>query len=175
MSSAGSGPTIILHFTFPVHELNKFREIGGGEYTFENVVRYTFNNKKDIDIFAFEKVFVPISYENTHWYFAMINMAEKMIQIYNSSEDEESQANQDLHHLLQYLRDEHKRRKDGINKNTTMVKPARKYTVEKRAAYDNDQARLDREASLVDQNRKQLKRESSRLEGTKRKAPPFSN
>ena len=40
-----------------------------------------------------------------------------------------------------------------------MVKPARKHTVEERAAYDIDQARLDREASLVDQNRKQLKQE----------------
>ena len=50
-----------------------------------------------------------------------------------------------------------------------MVKPARKYTVEERAAYMNDQARLDRGASLVDQNQKQLKREGiSRLEARKR-------
>ena len=40
-----------------------------------------------------------------------------------------------------------------------MVKPAKKYTVEERSAYANNQARLEREASLVDQNRKQLKQE----------------
>ena len=51
-----------------------------------------------------------------------------------------------------------------------MVKPARKHTVEERSAYDNDQGRLDREASLVDQNQKQLKREGiSRHEETQRK------
>ena len=58
-----------------------------------------------------------------------------------------------------------------------MVKPPKKHTVEKRAVYDNNQARLDREASLVDQNRKQMKGEISRFDETKKKrnAPPFSN
>ena len=51
-----------------------------------------------------------------------------------------------------------------------MAKPPRKHTVEKRAAYMNDPARLEREASLVDQNQKQLKREAlSQFEETKRK------
>ena len=51
-----------------------------------------------------------------------------------------------------------------------MAKPPRKHTVEERAAYMNDTARLEREASLVDQNQKQLKQEAlSQFEDTKRK------
>ena len=109
-------------------------------------------------------------------------MTEKTIQIYNSSEDEEIQENQDLRHLLHYLQDEHNQRKDGIappysNINTTMVKPPKKQTVGEGAVYDNDEGRLDTEASLVDQNQKQMKREISQLEETKRKrnATPFTN
>ena len=41
-------------------------------------------------------------------------MKRKTIQIYNGSEDGETQANQDLNHLLNYLQDEHKRRNDSI-------------------------------------------------------------
>ena len=39
----------------------------------------------------------------------MINMREETIQIYNSSGVGELQANRDLHHLIHYLQDEHKR------------------------------------------------------------------
>ena len=57
-----------------------------------------------------------------------------------------------------------------------MAKPPRKHTVEERAAYNNDQARLDREASLVDQNRKQLKQEGiSRLAESNRKRKCTNN
>ena len=51
-----------------------------------------------------------------------------------------------------------------------MVKPPRKHTVEERAAYMNDPARLEREVSLVDQKKKQLKREAlSRFAESNRK------
>ena len=43
---------------------------------------------------------------------------------------------------------------------TTMVQPPRKHSVEERAAYLNDPARLEKEASLVEQNQKQLKQEA---------------
>ena len=50
-----------------------------------------------------------------------------------------------------------------------MAKTPRKYTVEERAAYMTDPAKLEKEASLVDQNQKQLEREAlSRFEETKR-------
>ena len=93
--------------------LNKGDEFRDGKYTYENVIKYTFTTRKDIDIFAFDKVFVPINFSNMHWYFAMINMREKTIQIYNSSEDGKKQANLDLRHLLHYLEDEHNRTKGG--------------------------------------------------------------
>ena len=51
-----------------------------------------------------------------------------------------------------------------------MAKPPRKHSVEERTAYLNNPARLEKEASLVDQNQKQLKWETiSRFEETKRK------
>ena len=42
-------------------------------------------------------------------------MKGKTIQIYDSSNDGSDQANQDLNHLLTYLQDEHKQRKDGTS------------------------------------------------------------
>ena len=42
----------------------------------------------------------------------MINMRLETIQIYNSSDVGELQANRDLHHLIHYPQDEHKRIKD---------------------------------------------------------------
>ena len=54
--------------------------------------------------------------------------------------------------------------------NTTMVQPPRKHSVKERATYLNDPARLGKEASLVEQNQKQLKWEAiSQFEETKRK------
>ena len=99
---------------FMTQLLNKGDKFRDGKYTYENVERYTKTKTKTIDIFAYDKVFVPTNFSNMHWYFAMINMTEKTIQIYNSSEDGEFQANQDLRHLLHYLQDEHNQRKDGI-------------------------------------------------------------
>ena len=98
--------------TFITQLLNKSGHFSDGEYTYARVIQYTHTARKDINIFTFDKVFVPINFQNLHWYFAMINMREKTIQIYNSSDVGELQANRDLHHLLHYLRDEHKRIKD---------------------------------------------------------------
>ena len=51
-----------------------------------------------------------------------------------------------------------------------MVQSPRKHSVEERAAYLNDPVRLEKEASLAEQNQKQLKQEViSRFEETKRK------
>ena len=51
-----------------------------------------------------------------------------------------------------------------------MAKPPRKHSVEERTAYLNNPARLEKEASLVEQNQMQLKQEAiSRFEETKRK------
>ena len=51
-----------------------------------------------------------------------------------------------------------------------MVQPPRKHSVEERATYLNDPARLEKEVSLVDQNQKQLKQKAiSWFKETKRK------
>ena len=42
-------------------------------------------------------------------------MKGETIQIYNSSTDGSEQENLDLEHLLTYLQDEHKQRKDGTS------------------------------------------------------------
>ena len=53
---------------------------------------------------------------------------------------------------------------------TQMAKPPRKHTVEEKAIYLNNPARLEKETSLVDKNQKQLKQEAlSWYEETKRK------
>ena len=72
-------------------------------------LKYTCSKKRTIDIFDFDKVFVPINYQNIHWYYAMMYVKQKRIQIYNSSQ---LGSNQYLKHLLTYLKDKHKERKD---------------------------------------------------------------
>ena len=66
--------------------------------------------KKTIDIFDFGKVFIPINYQNLHWYYAVMYMKRKKIQIYNRSK---LGSDQDPNYLLTYLLDEYKERKDG--------------------------------------------------------------
>ena len=57
-----------------------------------------------------------------------------------------------------------------------MAKPLRKHTVEERDVYMNNSARLEREALLVDQNKKQLKQEVlSLFKETKRKCTDDDN
>ena len=57
-----------------------------------------------------------------------------------------------------------------------MTKPPRKHTVKERGDYDNNQAKLDREASLVNHNAKQLKQEGiSRLAESNRKRKCTNN
>ena len=58
-----------------------------------------------------------------------------------------------------------------------MAKSPRKHTVEERACYNNNPARLEREASLVDHNQKQLKQEGlSRLaESNRNRKRKFTN
>ena len=91
--------------------VNKHHKDRGGQYTYDNVIKYTCTTRKVIDIFAFDKLFVPINYGNLHWYFAMIHMREERIQIYNSSPFAKEEEYQNLCHLLHYLRDEHARTK----------------------------------------------------------------
>ena len=66
-----------------------------------------------MDIFALDKVFVPIKYGSVHWYYATIDMKKKTIEMHNSSDIGSIQASQDLKHLWHYLQDEHERRHNG--------------------------------------------------------------
>ena len=56
----------IYPFQFRTALLNKGDKFRDGKYTYENVIKYTSAARKDIDIFAFDKVFVPINYQNLH-------------------------------------------------------------------------------------------------------------
>ena len=93
--------------------LNKSGKVREGMYTFENVKHFTSSKRKDMDIFALDKVFVPINYCNMHCYYATIDMKMRTIQIHNSSGVGSVQENQDLKHLWHYLQDEHKRQHNG--------------------------------------------------------------
>ena len=93
--------------------LNKEGKVGEGLYTFENVKHFTSSKRKDMDIFALDKVFVPINYDSVHWYYATIDMKKKTIEMHNSDETGSTQASIDMMHLWHYLRDEHDRRHNG--------------------------------------------------------------
>ena len=93
--------------------MNKEGKRRDGLYTFENVQNFTSSKTKDMDIFAFDKVFVPINYGTVHWYYATIDMKKKTIKMHNSSETGSDQASIDMEHLWHYLWDEHDRRHIG--------------------------------------------------------------
>ena len=76
---------------------------------FPRLKRILVTKKRAIDIFDYDKVFVPINYDCIHQFYAVMYMEQKRIQIYNSSE---LGSNKYLKHLLIYLKDEHKERKD---------------------------------------------------------------
>jgi sentrin-specific protease 1 len=61
------------------------------------------------DIFALDKIFVPINKGMSHWVCAVIYMQEKRIQFYDSLG---ADGKDYLRHLLRYLKDDHKDKKN---------------------------------------------------------------
>ena len=102
------------YFIFPTQFFNQLmNQLGDGLYTFKNVQQFTSTKRKNMDIFAFDKVFVTINFSEVHWYYATIHMKKKTIEMHNSSKFGSDQASVDMMHLWHYLQDEHARIHNG--------------------------------------------------------------
>uniref|UniRef100_K3WMB9 Ubiquitin-like protease family profile domain-containing protein n=1 Tax=Globisporangium ultimum (strain ATCC 200006 / CBS 805.95 / DAOM BR144) TaxID=431595 RepID=K3WMB9_GLOUD len=88
------------------HFFNSFfyTKVSEGGYNFVNVRRWT----RKIDLFAMDKIFVPVNISNTHWCMAVIFMSEKRIQYYDSMNGSGSTC---LNVLMKYLHDEMENKK----------------------------------------------------------------
>ncbi|DAZ95743.1 TPA: hypothetical protein N0F65_006391 [Lagenidium giganteum] len=88
------------------HFFNSFfyTKVSENGYNFVNVRRWT----RKIDIFAMDKIFVPVNLSNTHWCLAVIHMTEKRIQYYDSMDGSGTKC---LNVLLKYLHDESEHKK----------------------------------------------------------------
>ena len=90
-----------------------FQKLNGGPdgYCFENVVKWT----KSIDVFALDKIIIPVNDANVHWFLAVINFRKKRTERFDSL----GQDDPALHAaLLRWLDDEH-RSKHGSGYDTT--------------------------------------------------------
>ncbi|OQR97074.1 SUMO protease [Achlya hypogyna] len=81
-----------------------FSKVSEGGYNFVNVRRWT----RKIDLFAMDKIFIPVNIRNVHWCLAVIFMTEKRIQYYDSMNGAGTEC---LNVLLRYLGDEHQHKK----------------------------------------------------------------
>ncbi|TYZ58311.1 hypothetical protein PybrP1_004686, partial [[Pythium] brassicae (nom. inval.)] len=90
------------------HFFNSFfyTKVSENGYNFANVRRWT----RKIDLFAMDKVFVPVNISNTHWCMAVIFVTEKRIQYYDSMSGSGTTC---LKVLLRYLHDEMEHKKSA--------------------------------------------------------------
>ncbi|GLD99130.1 hypothetical protein PINS_up007847 [Pythium insidiosum] len=88
------------------HFFNSFfyTKVSEGGYNFINVRRWT----RKVDLFAMDKIFVPVNISNTHWCLAVIFMTDKRIQYYDSMDGSGQRC---LEVLLKYLHDEMEHKK----------------------------------------------------------------
>ncbi|KAG7377324.1 hypothetical protein PHYPSEUDO_011854 [Phytophthora pseudosyringae] len=88
------------------HFFNSFfhTKVSENGYNFVNVRRWT----RKIDLFAMDKIFMPVNVGNMHWCMAVIYMAEKRIQYYDSMHGSGAAC---LKVLLRYLHDESEHKK----------------------------------------------------------------
>ncbi|OQS00336.1 SUMO protease [Thraustotheca clavata] len=82
-----------------------FSKVSEGGYNFINVRRWT----RKIDLFAMDKIFIPVNIRNVHWCLAVIFMSEKRIQYFDSMNGAGTEC---LNILLRYLGDEHQHKKN---------------------------------------------------------------
>jgi Ulp1 family protease len=78
-----------------------------GTYTFANVKRWT----KSFDIFAKDKVFMPVNINSTHWCMLVVYMQEKRIEYYDSMN---GSGGYYLNAALRYLAEEYSIKKKGV-------------------------------------------------------------
>ncbi|KAL4105928.1 hypothetical protein PRIC1_003983 [Phytophthora ramorum] len=88
------------------HFFNSFfyTKVSENGYNFINVRRWT----RKIDLFALDKIFIPVNVGNMHWCMAVIFMTEKRIQYYDSMHGSGAAC---LKVLLRYLHDESEHKK----------------------------------------------------------------
>ncbi|KAG1697116.1 hypothetical protein DVH05_017500 [Phytophthora capsici] len=88
------------------HFFNSFfyTKVSENGYNFVNVRRWT----RKIDLFAMDKIFMPVNVGNMHWCMAVIYMTEKRIQYYDSMMGSGAAC---LKVLLRYLHDESEHKK----------------------------------------------------------------
>ncbi|EEY61940.1 SUMO protease, putative [Phytophthora infestans T30-4] len=88
------------------HFFNSFfyTKVSENGYNFINVRRWT----RKIDLFAMDKIFMPVNIGNMHWCMAVIFMTEKRIQYYDSMHGSGAAC---LKVLLRYLHDESEHKK----------------------------------------------------------------
>ncbi|CAI5747101.1 unnamed protein product [Peronospora destructor] len=88
------------------HFFNSFfyTKVSENGYNFTNVRRWT----RKIDLFAMDKIFVPVNVGNMHWCMAAIFMTEKRIQYYDSMHGSGSTC---IKVLMRYLNDESEHKK----------------------------------------------------------------
>lgn len=82
------------------HSYSAVRGATGEAYTYHNVRRWT----KKKNVFALDKMIIPINDKNVHWYLAIINFKDKITEVYDSM----GCNHQSTHTiLLRWLQDEH--------------------------------------------------------------------
>ncbi|RQM14384.1 hypothetical protein DD237_005077 [Peronospora effusa] len=88
------------------HFFNSFfyTKVSENGYNFTNVRRWT----RKIDLFAMDKIFVPVNVGNMHWCMAAIFMTEKRIQYYDSMHGSGATC---IKVLMRYLNDESEHKK----------------------------------------------------------------
>ena len=65
---------------------------------------------KKVDIFSYDKIFVPVNLDNDHWCLAVVDMKKKGIYVYDSMGGDHDQI---LKILSQYLKKEQMEKKKG--------------------------------------------------------------
>ncbi|ETW01166.1 hypothetical protein H310_06766 [Aphanomyces invadans] len=84
-----------------------FSKVSEDGYNYTNVRRWT----RKVDLFAMDKIFVPVNIRNVHWCLAVIFMKEKRIQYYDSMAGVGIQC---LDVLFKYLHDESQHKKNTV-------------------------------------------------------------
>jgi len=72
-------------------------------YTYNNVKRWS-RHAPDENIFALNKLFIPINIERNHWFCVVVNFEKKIIQCYDSIRGRGRMT--EMIYILQYLQDE---------------------------------------------------------------------
>jgi hypothetical protein len=79
----------------------------GGCYSYKRVKRWA----KGVDMFAQDKIFVPINIQNNHWVLVVVYMQEKKIVYYDSFKSSNTRY---VNVILQWLQDSFREKKNGI-------------------------------------------------------------